>query len=82
VGDEDFMLWGYSQYLNLSTLSVWADFDGDFDVDDDDLAVIDANANMSGATWVDGDLNGDGTVDAQDLALAFAQFGLALDVAA
>jgi hypothetical protein len=35
---------------------------------------------MTGATWADGDLNGDGQVTMADLDLAYAQFGLELDV--
>jgi len=34
---------------------------------------------MTGTTYADGDLNGDGIVDANDYDLAFAQYGLTLD---
>jgi len=64
--------WGW----DFTAIGVLADFDGDQDVDEDDLQVIFDNANMTGAVWADGDLNGDGTVDADDLDLALAQFGL------
>ena len=36
---------------------------------------------QTGADWTDGDLDSDGTVDEDDYHLAFAQFGLALNVA-
>ena len=38
------------------------------------------NLDMSNPILTDGDLNGDGFIDAADLELAFAQFGLELDV--
>jgi len=59
---------------------VLADLDGDFDVDGDDLAVIDANFGMSNPTQADGDLNQDGAIDIADLDLFFAQYGLELAV--
>ena len=37
---------------------------------------------ISSATWNQGDLNGDGLVSLADLDLAFAQYGLALNVVA
>jgi hypothetical protein len=54
--------------------------DGDFDVDDVDWLVD--RLHMSNPTWADGDLNGDGSVNYLDVDLIFAQYGLALDVAA
>jgi hypothetical protein len=50
-------------------------------VDGDDLAIFDGNIGMSNPTWGDGDFNMDGTIDADDLDLMFAQYGLDLDVA-
>lgn len=53
-------------------------------VDITDLNVIANNAGLTGATWSQGDLDGDGVVDMDDLDLAFAQFdesGLFLSVA-
>jgi hypothetical protein len=38
------------------------------------------DANQSGATWADGDLNDDNVVDEVDLVVAFEQFGLDLVV--
>jgi hypothetical protein len=58
------------------------DFDGDWDVDDDDLMVIADNALMTGAAWADGDLNGDGSVAMDDLDLAMAQYGSKLAMVA
>jgi hypothetical protein len=37
-----------------------ADFDGDWDVDDDDIDVIAQNGGMTGATWADGYLTAAG----------------------
>ncbi len=67
--------------LNLQDIWVLADLDGNFEVDDDDIQVINDNFGMTGATRADGDLDGDGVVGIEDLDLAFAQFGLGLQVA-
>ncbi|MBN1853378.1 MAG: hypothetical protein JW829_11665, partial [Pirellulales bacterium] len=80
VSSADFALLLINFNRNLQNTWLLADFDGDFDVDDDDLAVISANAGMTGATWEDGDLNGDGEVTVEDLDLALALFGLDLDL--
>jgi len=80
VNVDDYNLLALNWNRNLQTLSMRADFDGDYDVDAADIAVIDQHGNMTGATWADGDLNGDGTVTMADLDLAYAQFGLELDV--
>ncbi len=72
-----------SNYLtNFQSISILADINGDFIVDTADTAVIDANFGMTGATYADGDLNGDGVVSIEDLDLAFLQFGLGLDLVA
>lgn len=68
--------------INLQSVSLLADFDGDYDVDDADLAVIDQHFGMTGATHATGDLNGDGVVTLADAELAFAQYGLALNAVA
>jgi hypothetical protein len=39
--------------------------DGDVDQDDDDI--LDVNWQQSVASWLDGDFNGDGVVNAADL---------------
>ena len=67
---------------NLQDIWALADLDGDYDIDSDDLDVINANLGLTGATWEDGDLNGDGEVTLEDLDLAFLQFGLDLDLVA
>jgi hypothetical protein len=67
-------------YLDLNDLAAWADLDGDFDVDDDDLAIFDDNLGMSNPTYADGDFDGDNDVDADDLELMFAQYGLQIAV--
>jgi hypothetical protein len=50
--------------------------DGDFEI------TISGNHSMTKATWSDGDLDGDGVVGDADLDLAFAQYGMWLDVVA
>jgi hypothetical protein len=67
-------------YLDLNDLAAWADLDGDFDVDDDDLATFDDNLGTSNPTYEDGDFDGDNDVDADDLELMFAQYGLQIAV--
>jgi hypothetical protein len=61
--------------INIQTLVVQADFNGDFVVDVNDLNVIANNAGATSATWAQGDLDGDGEVTMDDLDLAFAQYG-------
>jgi hypothetical protein len=51
---------------------------GDFFVDELDAETLGDNMGMSNPKWADGDLDGDGDVDAADAGLLFAQFGLAL----
>jgi hypothetical protein len=57
------------------------DLNGDFAIDDDDLQILSDNYGSSGATWADGDLNGDGNVTRADMDLMFAQYGLTLTTA-
>ena len=64
---------------NLQNTWVLADIDGDFDVDGADLSFISGNIGMSNPTLADGDLNGDGVIDFEDLDLAFAEYGLDFD---
>ena len=82
VDDDDMQQLSASWYENLQDVWVLADFDGDFDVDDDDITTITDNLGMSGADYDDGDLNGDGEVDLDDLDLAFAQYALDIDLVA
>ncbi|RIK84697.1 MAG: hypothetical protein DCC67_04620, partial [Planctomycetota bacterium] len=77
-GDAALMLANFGRDLHQPLLK--ADFDGDWDVDDADLAVIGAHAGLAGASWADGDLDGDGAVTIDDLDLALAQYGLGLNV--
>ena len=58
----------------MQSLKLHADFDGDLDVDSDDLDRIADNAGMTGTAWADGDLDGDGEVTMDDLDLALAQY--------
>jgi hypothetical protein len=80
VNGLDFSLLGNNYNVNRTSLDLKGDFDGDWDVDEDDLMVIADNALMTGATWADGDLNGDGSVTMDDLDLAMAQYGSELTV--
>lgn len=80
VNEDDEALAAPNDGLNLQTAAIWGDLDGDFDVDDDDLAILDDNLGMSSPTVTDGDFNGDGFVNAADLDLMFAQYGLELTV--
>jgi hypothetical protein len=68
--------------LNLQTLWLMADLDGDFDVDDEDVDWLVDHLHMSNPAWADGDLNDDGSVNYLDVDLIFAQYGLELEVAA
>jgi hypothetical protein len=54
---------------------------GDFAVDDLDADILGDNYGMADPAWADGDLNGDGAIDAADVELMFAQHGLELAVA-
>ncbi|MCH8840418.1 MAG: hypothetical protein IH831_07015 [Planctomycetes bacterium] len=78
TGDDWDILWD-NWDANLTNIWVLADLNGDFDVDDNDIQTISNNLGLTGATYADGDINGDGVVDQTDLDLAFAQFGLAFD---
>jgi len=82
VNSLDFSLFSNNWLTNLQVVSVMADVNGDFLVDATDTATINANFGMTGASYADGDLNSDGVVDIKDLDLAFAQFGLGLDLVA
>jgi hypothetical protein len=55
--------------------------DGDFDVDEVDLATLVSHFNTSNATHAQGDLNYDGQINIADLDLMFAQYCLTLAVA-
>lgn len=68
--------------LQVSYRDLWilGDLNGDWKVDAADVAVINQNAGITGATRAQGDLNGDGLVTMADLDLAYAQYGLAINV--
>jgi len=53
-----------------------ADFNGDGNVDDVDLAIISANFGDNGCAECDGDLDGDGDIDGDDLAQFLAAYVL------
>jgi hypothetical protein len=67
-----------SQGLNLQSLWILADLDGDDDVDFDDLGIIYDNAELLNPSLADGDLDQDGDIDSADVDLAFGQLGLAI----
>lgn len=60
--------------VNAQNIVIRGDIDGDWDVDNDDLDLIEENLGMTGAAWEDGDFNGDGSVTTVDRDLALAQF--------
>ena len=81
-GDLDLSDWNLLSSNNgkdLSTIAILADLHdiADSDVDADDVALVKTHF---GTTNPLGDVNGDGTVDLTDLDLAFAQFGLEIDL--
>jgi len=80
MADWDAMTTAPNWGADLRDVWVLADLDGNFEVDDADLQTINDNFGMTGATYADGDLNGDGTIDIADVDLAFAQFGLGLNL--
>ncbi len=51
------------------------DVDGDLDVDDDDLAILEANIGMTDAWRCDGDMDGDYDVDEDDLTILMNNYG-------
>lgn len=65
--------------LRAVRITLHAQLDGDCDldgdVDGDDLGVIEAGLNLSGAAWADGDVTFDGTVDHFDYLLWKANAG-------
>ena len=62
---------------DLSTIAILADLDGDSDVDATDVGLVKTHFDTTNPL---GDVNGDGIVDLTDLDLAFAQFGLEIDL--
>ncbi|MEM7624064.1 MAG: PEP-CTERM sorting domain-containing protein [Planctomycetota bacterium] len=58
-------------YVNDYLLTDFGDVDLDRDIDNDDLAIAQGNLNNSGG-WDDGDVTGDGVVDAADIAIITA----------
>jgi hypothetical protein len=80
VTGEDAVFWHENNGINLQNLWVLSDLNGDFLVDGLDLEMLADNVGMSNPTHDDGDLNGDGDIDIDDLDLLFAQYGLELAV--
>jgi hypothetical protein len=76
VGLADYAILSSNWNVNLQSLWLRADLDGDFDVANADLLVIADNAGMTGAGWADGDLDGDGEVTEDDFDIALAQWGV------
>jgi hypothetical protein len=88
-GDVDGFQWpneGDSQLLSqfwatdLRSLWILADLDSDYDVDGDDIDILVGNLGLTGALWSDGDLDGDGEVTVDDRDIAWAMYGMELDV--
>jgi hypothetical protein len=81
VNMADYDIWEQNNGLNLTSVWIRGDLDGDRDVDQADVDELMDHWNLSGATWAQGDLNGNGVVNEDDLDVMFAQFGLDLEVA-
>ena len=66
--------------INLQTLGIRADLNGDLKVDDSDRDILYNNWSngLQNPTHDDGDLDGDGDLDIDDFDLLFAQFGVEL----
>jgi hypothetical protein len=79
TGADGALWYQYSGY-NLQNLSMLADLNGDWKVDEMDASILASNSILSNPTQAQGDLNADGDIDIADLDLMFAQFGLELDV--
>jgi hypothetical protein len=80
VGSEDLIYWEFTDGVNRQDVSLLADLNGDFTVNDFDLDILRDNMGMSDPTLADGDLNGDGSISFADLDLALAQFGSDFEV--
>ena len=50
-----------------------ANFDGKVDIND--LTIVLAHYDQTGATWAQGEFTGDGTVDINDLTIVLAHYG-------
>jgi hypothetical protein len=79
---DDYVILTSIYDIVLDTVGLLADLDGDFDVDGFDVQILDGNVGMSNPTRAHGDLNGDGLINWADVDLAFAQYGLNLEVVA
>ncbi len=82
VNAIDFGLQSGNWGVNLQDVWVLTDLDSNYEVDVLDLNIIIANMDMTGATWADGDLDGDGIVTIADLILGNIQVGLEFEVVA
>lgn len=80
VTNPDVGKFGANWYADLNILWIKADLNGDFAVDGLDMAIFNDNFGMSNPTQAQGDLNGDGSIDVNDLDLMFALYGLHLAV--
>jgi hypothetical protein len=59
---------------------VLTDLNGDFAVNEADMEILGDNIGMANPTMADGDFNGDGYIDINDVDFMFAQYGLELAV--
>jgi hypothetical protein len=67
---------GLGIYPILESLSMLTDLNGDFSVNDADVEILAENIGMANPTPADGDFNADGVIDAEDVDLMFAQYGM------
>ena len=72
VNSGDFPSYMTTAGINLQSLWILGDLNGDFKVDETDADLVADHMGMSNPTWADGDLNGDGSIDMDDLDLMFA----------
>jgi len=70
----------YGVGTSAGPVSLLADLNGDWVVDESDANILSANSNLANPTQADGDLDGNGVIDIHDLDTMFAQFGLELSV--
>lgn len=82
VENPDFDIWTaeYMRYNTFTSVAMPADLNGDYIVDITDLDTIKSHLYMANPSHANGDINGDGQINATDIDIAFAQFGIGLSL--